>query len=436
MPIAPCMTTVTERPVVTPVPVAYVAPERTANQARFWLFLLVLAAAVTLGALAVDYRMLERALQVGIPPAVEQFEAADQRFIVLGLVSGGIGLVALGFLAAWMRQLHTNTTALELGEPRFDRSWATAGWLVPVLSWFRPKQILDDIWRAADFNGTIGVEDWRERPIPWWLNAWWASMVVGSLVAISSLFVPQENAVLWASSRGAVLVLVIGVALGGTAVVRLFTDQQAAAAWYKYRVSPRFGSDQRDVAITAGVAALAIAAAVVSYALWADPSVATDAPSAVVDGAKHYSDYGVAFDYPAELSMIETPVVGDDVSRNIGAAFGYRDDLALYAGVSWVRVPTRFGTADLRGMLDGGVYGMESSGASITLGREYSETVRGETVLIAEFTGYGQGEQIEGVIGAANCRTSDRAITVMAMSGDSLAEADLVFQQMLAGLSC
>jgi hypothetical protein len=47
------------------------------------------------------------------------------------------------------------------------------------LNLWRPKQIANDIWRASDPAAPpdLGI-DWREKPVPGFLTAWWVVWVV------------------------------------------------------------------------------------------------------------------------------------------------------------------------------------------------------------------------------------------------------------------
>jgi hypothetical protein len=48
------------------------------------------------------------------------------------------------------RRAYRNLPALGAESPRFSSGWAVGAWFVPFLNLVRPKQIMDDIWRASD----------------------------------------------------------------------------------------------------------------------------------------------------------------------------------------------------------------------------------------------------------------------------------------------
>src|SRR6266545_4148948 len=69
----------------------------------------------------------------------------------------GVGILqALWFLVsatlflAWFRRAYANLTPLGARRLRYRPWWALGAWVLPVFSLFRPKQLLNDIWRASD----------------------------------------------------------------------------------------------------------------------------------------------------------------------------------------------------------------------------------------------------------------------------------------------
>src|SRR4030095_11911682 len=54
--------------------------------------------------------------------------------------------------------------------------------MLPVISIFRPKQVLNDIWRASDPNLPLDRPDaWRKRPVAQLLGWWWAALLASAL---------------------------------------------------------------------------------------------------------------------------------------------------------------------------------------------------------------------------------------------------------------
>ena len=70
---------------------------------------------------------------------------------------------------------------------RHAPGWALGGWLVPFLSLWRPKQMIDDLWRASAPGTPPGV-DLRAVQKPLAVTFWWAAFLIGgSLPAVGAL---------------------------------------------------------------------------------------------------------------------------------------------------------------------------------------------------------------------------------------------------------
>lgn len=121
-----------------------------------------------------------------------------------------VNLVAgLAFLV-WMWRAYTNATFFG-GEAsqRRTQGWAVFGWIVPVVNFWFPYQMMSDIWRASP-----PVRVSRTAPI---VGCWWAAYLGTSLASVILAFYYREpdtddlDAVLILSIVGTVLSFVAGV---------------------------------------------------------------------------------------------------------------------------------------------------------------------------------------------------------------------------------
>jgi hypothetical protein len=62
---------------------------------------------------------------------------------------------------------------------RRSPGWAIAGWFVPVMSYWGPKQMLDDVWRASMPGIPPGI-DLRHVRKPPLVAAWWATYLLAA----------------------------------------------------------------------------------------------------------------------------------------------------------------------------------------------------------------------------------------------------------------
>jgi tRNA A-37 threonylcarbamoyl transferase component Bud32 len=104
-------------------------------------------------------------------------------YLWVGLVQASWFLATAGLWLAWFRRGYLNLPALGARRLRFRPWWAVGAWLLPVFSLFRPKQVLNDIWRASDpsLPPDPGAA-WRRRPVAELLGWWWLAFLASVLV--------------------------------------------------------------------------------------------------------------------------------------------------------------------------------------------------------------------------------------------------------------
>ncbi|NAS24284.1 DUF4328 domain-containing protein [Herbidospora sp. NEAU-GS84] len=92
-----------------------------------------------------------------------------------GILQGGTLLLAGIFYWVWLFRVRTNAQALAPHvKQRLGGFWLVFGWIVPIVSFWFPKQIVDDIWTASHPQ--------QHKPgglvTTWWVT--WVLAVFGS----------------------------------------------------------------------------------------------------------------------------------------------------------------------------------------------------------------------------------------------------------------
>jgi hypothetical protein len=121
--------------------------------------------------------------------ATDEGLVSEAEFNATGLRQGGVWLlqVLLWLLTGvafivWFHRAYRNLAGLGARSLRFTSGWAIGAWFVPVLNLVRPKQLMDDIWRATDpvLVGQPGVA-WKQQPVSKMVLAWWAAYLGANL---------------------------------------------------------------------------------------------------------------------------------------------------------------------------------------------------------------------------------------------------------------
>ncbi len=97
---------------------------------------------------------------------------------------------AIAFLL-WVYRASRNLRSLGAAGQRFSPGWAVRWWFVPVMFFFRPYQVMAEIWKgsAARASGEATF-DWKTESVsallPWWWGLWIAQYAFGFLVFFAS----------------------------------------------------------------------------------------------------------------------------------------------------------------------------------------------------------------------------------------------------------
>jgi serine/threonine protein kinase len=110
-------------------------------------------------------------------------QASGDLYLWVGALQATWFLVTAALWLVWFRRAYRNLPALGARRLRFRLWWAVGAWLLPVFSLFRPKQVLNDIWRASDPDlAPDQAAAWRGRPVAEVLGWWWLAFVASVLV--------------------------------------------------------------------------------------------------------------------------------------------------------------------------------------------------------------------------------------------------------------
>jgi hypothetical protein len=150
-------------------------------------------ALLVLGALVV---LTDIVMAATAPAAVHAFEAAaaegrdPAQVITAYAVSGSLSFLLLlptwivGSL--WLSRARENAVLIAPDRVRLSAVWAWLGWLVPIVFFWFPKQIVDDSWQITSSAAAVGQRG-RYRDTNLWWGLWIAYIVAGKLAGNSSL---------------------------------------------------------------------------------------------------------------------------------------------------------------------------------------------------------------------------------------------------------
>ena len=110
----------------------------------------------------------------------DDLDTTDLREGLIALL-GFIALIAAAVIfIRWFRRAYLNLPALGATELRYKSWWTIGGWFIPILSFFRPKQIANDIWRRSAPDGVEPGGTHEYGHVPALFQWWWAFFLIGT----------------------------------------------------------------------------------------------------------------------------------------------------------------------------------------------------------------------------------------------------------------
>ena len=182
-----------------------------------------------------EYFLLQRMETEDVP--FSEIEASDNRQLVVTVVQTAVFFAAAFFFIRWLHHAYRNLRPLGAGNLRYASATAVWSWFVPILNLWRPKQVINDVWRASDPEAPADQSEgawWGTRP-PLLFAVWWFVWIVLNFVynVATRLFLRAETI---EELQFASLVTTVSDAISvlggllGLAVVRRTTARQEARA--------------------------------------------------------------------------------------------------------------------------------------------------------------------------------------------------------------
>jgi hypothetical protein len=156
------------------MPESYI-PLRGRAQAVTVVFVITaVVCAVAVFSDALEWRLMDRII-AGEEVTDAEATANDDRQGTIGLVQLVLIIAAAVVFIRWMHAAYRNIYLVAPGERRYSPGWAIGSWFVPIMNLFRPKQMVNDIWRA-------GGRDAADAQPGALLLGWWLLWVLSSFI--------------------------------------------------------------------------------------------------------------------------------------------------------------------------------------------------------------------------------------------------------------
>lgn len=201
-----------------------------------------LAASIGLGlsvmilsiSLVLQFRLLE--LYWGVTSA-EEIDPTTEGWVLdsinkLFILSVFVRLPTAVAFITWMYRAHRNLPGL--GHAKLDsyQIWVVLCWLIPIMNWFAPYQVMREIWNRSQPLPVAGNEPKSPGMVSWWWGLWLASAfssILGNYLDRHIDTVTQASLAV----RCDVLTLATGIACGVLAILIIHRINRYQVARYR-----------------------------------------------------------------------------------------------------------------------------------------------------------------------------------------------------------
>ncbi len=106
----------------------------------------------------------------------EEGNLNDLREQIVGIVQSISGIAAAVFFIMWFRRSYFNLHSLGI-RLQHSEGWAAGAWFVPILNWFRPYQIMAEIWEQTQIRINTPIQEPKIL-----VGLWWGVWVLGKII--------------------------------------------------------------------------------------------------------------------------------------------------------------------------------------------------------------------------------------------------------------
>jgi hypothetical protein len=121
-----------------------------------------------------DYAQISllQGIKDGLPFTHAETTANDLRVGIIAFLHFAALLTASIIFLTWIYRAHKNLVALGVNNLRCSPRWAVGYYFIPYFSFFRPFQVMKEIWKASGPLTT--VDSWKKSPSSPLVTGWWA----------------------------------------------------------------------------------------------------------------------------------------------------------------------------------------------------------------------------------------------------------------------
>ena len=162
-----------------------------ANAARIIFYLLVAMSIISLYSHYLQYNLLN-GVKNGIPVSMEVANTNDSRQQIIAIINVLLLITSIVLFLMWMYRSYDNLFKLKNGEMSETPGWAVGYWFVPIVSLFKPYQVMKEIWEETQIAVLPETEKWNVKN-GYIVGAWWTLYLMSNISSYAVTFMFRDN---------------------------------------------------------------------------------------------------------------------------------------------------------------------------------------------------------------------------------------------------
>jgi len=152
-----------------------------ANCVQAIFFISALVAVISIVSGAMQAQLLNEGLN-GKYITLSEAIANDDREALIGWIQTGAILIGVVIFLIWVHRANKNLHAFKNPVLRFSPGWAVGWFFVPIMSLFRPYQVLNEISKASNPDIDPNLNRVNSLPASAIVGFWWAFYLVSNFI--------------------------------------------------------------------------------------------------------------------------------------------------------------------------------------------------------------------------------------------------------------
>jgi len=165
-------------------PVKKVKIWNNAKRAENLLVVFWILTGLSIIAIVSSYLQLEllKKAQLGEFITEDQANTNDLRQQVIGILQTILYIVSVIVFLNWFRRAYGNLLRLGIKGVNHKESMAIWSWIIPIISLFRPVQIMNEIWNKTQEKIKTYDPSYLIKNGEWLIGLWWTLFILSNLV--------------------------------------------------------------------------------------------------------------------------------------------------------------------------------------------------------------------------------------------------------------